>query len=158
MQPLSIIIKAERIEQTDWENTAHQFLNSYRNTPHFVTKVPPAELMFSRKLRYTIPNISSKTDENVDEKVEQDDQTIKEKLKRYQDQTQHMQTRKIDIGTRVIVKQQKQNKFTPKFLQYPYVVTNLIESMITAFDNETGHAITRNISFFKLIPVTANLH
>ena len=53
MQPLSIIIKAERIEQTDWENTAHQFLNSYRNTPHFVTKVPPAELMFSRN--YVIP-------------------------------------------------------------------------------------------------------
>ena len=69
-----------------------------------------------------------------------------------------MQTRKIDIGTRAIVKQQKRNKCTPKLLQYPYVVTNLIESMITAFDNETGHTITRNISFFKLIPVTANLH
>ena len=50
------------------------------------------------------PNISSKTDKNVDEKAEQNDQRIKEKLKRYQDQIQHMQIRKIDIGTRVFAK------------------------------------------------------
>ena len=36
-----------------------------------------------------------------------------------------MQTRKIDIGTRVIVKQQKRNKLTPTFMQYPNVVINV---------------------------------
>ena len=62
MQSLSKFIKAAYIEQTDRENSVHQFLYSYRNTPHSVTKVSPAELMFSRNLHYTIPNISSKTD------------------------------------------------------------------------------------------------
>ena len=71
MQPLSKIIKAAYIEKTNWENSVHQFLNLYRNTPHPVTQVPPAELMFSRKLRYTIPDISSKTDKNVAEKADQ---------------------------------------------------------------------------------------
>ena len=27
--------------------------------------------------------------------------------------------------------------------------------MITAFNKDTGHTVTRNISFFKVIPVTA---
>ena len=117
MQPLSKIIKASYIKETDWKNSVHQFLYSYRNAPHSVTTVPPAELMLSRKLRYTIIETSSKTDKNVDKKAEQNDQRIKEKSKRYQDQTQRMQTRKIDLGTRVIVKQQKKNKLTPAFLQ-----------------------------------------
>ena len=71
MQPLSKIIKAAYIEKINWENSVHQFLNLCRNTPHPVTQVPPAELMFSRKLRYTIPDISSKTDKNVAEKADQ---------------------------------------------------------------------------------------
>ena len=50
MQPLSKTIKAAYIERTGWENSVHQLLYSYRNTPHSVTQVPPAELMFSRKL------------------------------------------------------------------------------------------------------------
>ena len=107
IEPLSQIIKATYIEITDWKKSIHQFLYSYRNTAHFVTQVPPAEPMFSRKLRCTIRDISSKTDKNVAEEVEQNGQRIKEKSKRYQDQTQHMQTRTINIGTRVIVKQQK---------------------------------------------------
>ena len=41
--------------------------------------------MFSRKLRYTIPDISSKPDKNVGEEAKQNDQRIKEKSKRYQD-------------------------------------------------------------------------
>ena len=81
MQPLSKIIKAACIERTDWENSVHQFLYSYRNTPHSVTQVPPAELMFSRKLRYTIPDVPSKTDKNIAQEAEQSDQRIKEKSK-----------------------------------------------------------------------------
>ena len=57
-----------------------------------------------------------------------------------------MQTRTIDVGTRVIVKQQKQNKLTPTFSQCPYAVTNVKGSMITALNKDTGHTITRNIS------------
>ena len=66
-----------------------------------------------------------------------------------------MQTRKINIGTRVIVEQRKRNKLTPILSQYVYVVTNIKGSMITTFNKATAHTITRNISFFKVIQVTA---
>ena len=66
-----------------------------------------------------------------------------------------MQTRKINIGNRVIVKQRKRNKLTPILSQYLYVVTNIKGSMITTFNKATAHTIMRNISFFKVIQVTA---
>ena len=66
-----------------------------------------------------------------------------------------MQTRKINIGNRVIVKQRKRNKLTSILSQYLYVVTNIKGSIITAFNKATAHTITRNISFFKVIQVTA---
>ena len=66
-----------------------------------------------------------------------------------------MQTRKINIGNRVILKQRKRNKLTPILSQYLYVVTNIKGSMITTFNKATAHTLTRNISFFKVIQVTA---
>ena len=66
-----------------------------------------------------------------------------------------MQTRKINIGTRVIVEKRKRNKLTPILSQCVYVVTNIKGSMITTFNKATAHTITRNISFFKVIQVTA---
>ena len=53
-----------------------------------MNQVPTTELMFSRKLRYTIPEISSKTGKNIAKEAEQSDQGIKEKSKRYQGRTQ----------------------------------------------------------------------
>ena len=85
MQPLSKIINTAYIEKTDWENSVHQFLYSHRNTPHSVTKIPLAELMF-RKIQFTILEISNKTDESMKEKTEQNDQRNQEKLKHCQDQ------------------------------------------------------------------------
>ena len=111
--------------------------------------------MLSRKLRNTVPDISSKTDINAAEDAEQNDQRIKEKSKRYQDQAHHVQTRTVNIGARIIVKQQKRNKLTPTFSQYSNVVTNVEGSMITAFNKDTGHIIMRNISLFKVTPVAA---
>ena len=40
-------------------------------------------------------------------------------------------------------------------MQYPYVITKVEGNVITAFNKDTGRTITRNISFFKAIPVTA---
>ena len=155
IQPFSKIIKVTYIERTVWENSVHQVLYLYRNTPHSVTQVPPAELMLSRKLRYTIPEISKKTNINAAEDAEQDHQRIKEKSKRYQDQAHHLQTRTINIGARILVKQQKRNKLTPTFSQYSYVVTNVEGSVITTFNKDTRHTVMRNISLFKITPVAA---
>ena len=68
-----------------------------------------------------------------------------------------MQARQTYLGTRVTDKQQRQNKLTPTFSQYRYLVANFKGNMITAFDKDTEHTVTRNISFFKVISVTAKV-
>ena len=40
-------------------------------------------------------------------------------------------------------------------MQYPYVVPNIKRNMITVFNKDSKHTLTKNISFFKIVPMTA---
>lgn len=40
-------------------------------------------------------------------------------------------------------------------MQYPYAVTNVKRNMITVFNKDSKHTLTKNISFFKIVPMTA---
>ena len=59
MQPMMKIIQSACIEQNYWESAFQEFLFSYRVTPHSSTQIPPADLMYSRRIRYTLPDISN---------------------------------------------------------------------------------------------------
>ncbi len=56
----------------------------------------------------------------------------------------------IQVGDTVLVRQQKENKFSTKFNPMPYNVTVRKGARVTVCRN--GHFITRNVSFFKKIP------
>ena len=56
----------------------------------------------------------------------------------------------ININDKVLVRQPKKKKFTPRYNPNTYTVTAQKGSVITATRNR--HNITRNISFFKWIP------
>ena len=71
------------------------------------------------------------------------------------DNRKHAKDRNIMTGDRVLVKQRKINKLTPKFQPHPYTVTDTNGTMITAESEITGKKITRNISFYKEIPKDA---
>ena len=85
----------------------HQFLYSYQNTPHLVTKLPPAKLMLSRKLQFAIPKISNNSDKNMEKKAAENDKKNREKLKKYQHRRQNAKSRIYyeTNGKRVIAKQ-----------------------------------------------------
>ena len=51
------VVQSAYIEQNDWENALQEFLFSYRVTPHFSTHIPPANLMYSRCIRYSLSDI-----------------------------------------------------------------------------------------------------
>ena len=67
-----------------------------------------------------------------------------------------MKERNINIGDRVL-KQQEQNKFTPKFEPRSYRVVDKSDTMVTAESENTGKRITRNILFSKEIPETTQI-
>ena len=55
-----------------------------------------------------------------------------------------------------MVRQPKRNKLSPAFNVHPYTVTNIKGTMIMAKNLSTQHRITRNISFFKMLPRKGN--
>ena len=59
MKPMMKVIQSAYIEQNDWENALQEFLFSYRVTPHSSTQIPLADLMYSRRIRYSLPDISN---------------------------------------------------------------------------------------------------
>ena len=114
MKPLTKISQTAKIENKNWKSEVYKFLFAYRSTPHSSTKVAPAELMFNRKIRYTIPNSSYEVAEDIQKKVEENDLLSKERNKQFIDNRKHAKDNTITQGDRVLVKQPKQNKLTPK--------------------------------------------
>lgn len=61
------------------------------------------------------------------------------KMKQQYYANRHCKTRTVKIGVKVLVLQKEQNKLTPKFNQYPYVVTEIKETMITTENPVNNH-------------------
>ena len=74
MSSLKKIATAAFTEKKERKRETYKFLFSYRNSPHSTTKVPPAEMMFQRKLRYLIPTRSPYIDLNLHKEVDNNDQ------------------------------------------------------------------------------------
>lgn len=69
------------------------------------------------------------------------------KAKEYADQTRHTKPNNLSVGDKVICKQPKLNKVTPKYDPVPYQITKKHGTKITA--EREGKVIKRNASFFK---------
>ena len=79
------------------------------------------------------------------------DKERREYNKQYADRKSHTKLSTIDVGGTVLVRQEKQNKFTTKFKQTPYTVINRKGSEVTA-RSRNNHIVRRNVSHFKKIP------
>ena len=79
MQPLTKVIRAAYIERKDSVAALHEFVFAYRVTPHSSTNIPQADLMFQRRICYSIPDATNKlTHIDLEEKFEFNDRTKKE--------------------------------------------------------------------------------
>ena len=117
-------------------------------TPHCVTGVPPAELLFYRSTRTKLSELAATCDPvNKHHIARENDNQRKLRANEYNDTRKHAAEREIRIGDIVLVKQEKKNKLTTRFDPTLYHVTFIKGTMITAENN--FRSITRNISFFK---------
>ncbi|XP_057292552.1 uncharacterized protein K02A2.6-like [Hydractinia symbiolongicarpus] len=156
MQPLNKIMRTAKLEHKDWREEVYRFLFAYRSTPHSTTKVAPSELMFNRKISYSIPLIDNKlTYENQQQIATDNNKAAKIKNKQYADERRHTKEPSLCEEDRVIVKQLKYNKLSTPYSIQPYRVTKINDTMVTAQSEIESSNITRNISHFKSIPTTA---
>ena len=155
MQPLTKVIRAAYIERKDWVAALHEFVFAYRVTPHSSTNIPPADLMFQRLIRYSIPDATNKLNHiDLEEKLESNDRTKKELATDYAILRRHVKPCSLSVGDRVFVKQPRKNKLSSPFNPYPYRITAQKGWMFIAKNSETDE-ITRNETHFKSIPEQA---
>ena len=85
------------------------------------------------------------------QKVINNDQQAKDKMKKYADKSRNVSTHDIRSGDTVLVKQPRRNKFSTPFEATPYIVETVKGSMITARRTTDRRRVTRNSSHYKKI-------
>ena len=58
MRPLKKLLQTCQIENKDIKKELYPFLLNYRSSPHCVTGISPAQLLFNRTIRAKIPHLS----------------------------------------------------------------------------------------------------
>ena len=116
MQPLTKVIRAAYIERKDWVAALHEFVFTYHVIPHSSTNIPPADLMFQRRIRYSIPDATNKLNHiDLEEKIESNDRTKKELATDYATLRRHAKPCSLSVDDRVLVKWPLKNKLSSPF-------------------------------------------
>ncbi|XP_046748852.1 uncharacterized protein K02A2.6-like [Diprion similis] len=145
------ILKRLKIAQAtnrDWKEELITYLQAYRTTPHSVTGVAPAELMFNRKIRSKIPDITLMTTQNDDEEVRDRDLLKKDKGRRDADEKRHAKESEIKEGDIVLMQQPKENKLSTTYKPTPMKVTQKQGNSIIA-ETPEGVKYRRNNTQLK---------
>ena len=121
IQPLTKVICAAYIERKDSIAALCEFVFVYRVTPHTSINIPPADLMFQRCIRNSIPDATNKLNHiDLEEKLEFNDWTKKELATDYATLRRYAKPYSLSVGNRVLIKQLCKNKLSSPFSPYPY--------------------------------------
>ncbi|XP_065058440.1 uncharacterized protein K02A2.6-like [Rhopilema esculentum] len=147
-QPLEKALQTAAIEGKVWRQELQRFLLQYRSTPHCTTKVAPSQLLFNRKVRGKIPEITGRIVINKHKDARENEIKSQNYHTKYANQRRNAKESSIAVGDAVLVKQQRRNKITSRFNKTPYLVVERKGTQVTA-ENSQKHRVTRNVSHFK---------
>ena len=150
MKPLGKAVKAAKMEGKDWKAELQYLMLAYRTTPHCTTGVAPSQLLFNREVRTNIPTVVKEGD--IDYKILHEQARIntsakQSKAQQYTDKRGRSRKTNIEVGMKVLVKQERKNKFSTEFDPTPLTVTKVNGTKIIAARH--GFTATRNMSYFK---------
>ena len=150
-KPILRAIRTAHTEGRNWRRELYNFLLNYRATPHTTTGLPPAELLFHRKIRIKLPHYSPTLDTHAMENSARTNDLIQKiKNKNYTDTRTHATKSVIKVGNHVLVQQDKTNKFSTRFDPRPYLVTARPGCLLVLEGN--GKHLKRNVAHCKIIP------
>ena len=138
-------IKIAQAEKKDWRKELNTYLVAYRSLPHPTTGMSPAEILFGRKIRTRLPELS---DVHVEQEVCDRDTEQKYKSKAYTDNKRNAINSKVLPGDQVLLQQEKQSKLSTQFNPTPYtVVSKRGNSLVVR--SQGGVQYSRNTSHVK---------
>jgi hypothetical protein len=140
-------LKIAQAEKRDWKSALTTYLLAYRSTPHNTTGVSPAELLFSRKIRTKLPDFVQR-ESKPDVLVRDRDSEQKAKGKLWADDSRGAKTSEIDLGDKVLVRQDRHDKLTTTFNPTPHTVVSKAGNS-TIVQAPTGEQYSRNTHHLK---------
>ena len=141
-------------EKKDWKKELNVYLAAYRSLPHSTTGVSPCELLFGRKIRTKLPELS---DIHVEQEVRDRDNEQKSKSKAYADMQRNARYSEVLPGDQVLVQQERKNKLTTRFEPSPYIVVNKHGNSLIVQSPE-GAQYSRNTSDAKKLLENGDTH
>ncbi|XP_055604996.1 uncharacterized protein K02A2.6-like [Uranotaenia lowii] len=150
------ILKRLQISQElgqDWRIELQRFLLTYRTSAHTVTGRSPAEMMFGRKIRNKLPQLTESA--LNDEVVRDRDSFQKEKGREYVDTKRRAKASDISVGDYVLLKRmRKENKLSTEYINEEFVVLSKRGADLTVKSLATGKEFRRNTAHAKKIERT----
>ena len=135
----------EVLQKKNWKTELNIYLAAYRTLPHPTTGVSPGELLFGRKIRTKLPELS---DVHVEQGVCDRDGEQKSKSKSYADSRRGARPSEVLPGDQVLVQQEKRDKLSTWFNPTPYtVVSKHGDSLIV--QPQQGAQYSRNTAHVK---------
>jgi hypothetical protein len=149
MKFINKTLKIARVKQENWKESlksAVQFFNNSR--VHSVTGCTPAEMMFGRRLRGTLPSAYWKPSLDEDE-IRDNDLIEKHKGKEAADQRRHAKESSIKEGDLVFMRAKGDDKLAARFNISKPVKVLKKEGATVTLDMGHGKVSTRNVTAVK---------
>lgn len=149
MAGINKVAAIARLEKRSFEEILSDYVMAYNTWPHHSTKIPPAELMFGRAVRSFLPNMKAESRQRNDDKFRQQDMELKMRRNQVEDKKRHAGERNIEVGDKVLVKQQKHDKADTIYKNRFYQVLGILGGRVTLKDIENGKVFERSIKHVK---------
>ena len=139
-------IRIAQAEGLNWKKELRKYVAKYRGIDHNTTGRSPAELLFNRKVRGKLPDISSGHRENLE--VQDRDAEQKGKSKIYTDERRNAKYSDVQVGDEVLVRQNKTNKLDTNFNATPHTVVSKAGNSLVV-QSPAGVRYSRNTTHVK---------
>ena len=128
-------LQIAQAENKPWRAELRKYLTAYKSFPHNTTGRSPAELLFNRKVKGKIPDLS--IDHAYDHEVHDRDAEQKARSKAYADIHPRASPSSIELGDEVLVQQDKTNKLSTALNPSPFkVVSKTGNSLVVESNRE----------------------
>lgn len=142
------ILRIAELNKSDWKRDLEEYNYVYALTPHPGTGYSPAEILFGRKFRDWIPQLSQ-PGQSLDAEVRDNDKVYKFNSKVHYDAAKGARESNLGIGDRVLMKNlNPTNKLTAAFHSEPARVVQKQGNSVLV-ETPAGQRYRRNSSHLK---------
>lgn len=148
MQSINKAMQSAAIEGTDCRRNLAEAIRAHNTAVHRTTNAVPSDLMFSRKLRRSLPLASSAKFVHNDEEMRSRDWSEKQKSKAREDKRRGAREARIMVGDKVVLRRATKRKGDSNFDPEEFEVTAKRKGDLTMTATD-GRTVKRHITFAK---------